>query len=122
MVASFHPSCDALKKKFWYLQKITVLLSRTLSQTPDLQNFASAYRSSKRVIDLAWQGGCSERDKLDRRRSAKLTVPPSSDARPLVYHSSHQALSTAQFSCAGPLATAASCYSQVCIDISLHER
>ena len=28
---------------------------------------------------------------------SKLTVPPSSDARPLVYHSNHQALSTAQF-------------------------
>ena len=34
-------------------------------------------------------------EKLDRRRSAKLTIPPSSDARPLVYHSNQQALSTA---------------------------
>jgi len=44
-------------------------------------NFASAYRSSKRVIDLLEKGGRSERDKLDRRRSTELTVPPSSDAR-----------------------------------------
>jgi len=48
----------------------------------------------------------SERDKLDRRRSTKLTVPPSSDARPLVYHSDRQALSTARFRRAGRLATA----------------
>jgi len=60
--------------------------SRTLSQTPDLYNFASAYRSSKRVINLARQGGRSKHNKLDRRWSAKLTMPPSSDARPLVFH------------------------------------
>jgi len=34
---------------------------------------------------------------------------PSSDARPLVYHSNHQALSTAQFNRAGQLATADTC-------------
>ena len=51
------------------------------------------------------KGGRSERDKLNRRQSAKLTVPPSSNAPPLVYHSNHQALSTAQFCCAGQLAT-----------------
>jgi len=75
------------------------------------------------------QGECSQRDKLDRRRSANrrarpeptrqsqrtlsetwipgwnlaisLTIPPSSDSRPLVYHSDHQAVSTARFHCAG---------------------
>ena len=51
----------------------------------------------------------SERDKLDRRRSTKLTLPPSSDARPLVYHSNHQAVSTAQFHRAGQLATVDTC-------------
>jgi len=40
-------------------------------------------RPWKRVIYLARQGERSERDKLDRRPSAKLTVLPSSDARPL---------------------------------------
>jgi len=33
--------------------KIMVLPSGTLSKTPDLENFALAYRLSKRVIDLA---------------------------------------------------------------------
>ena len=39
------------------------------------------------------QGGRWERDKLGRRRSTKLRIPPSSDARPLVYHTNRQALS-----------------------------
>jgi len=38
-----------------------------------------------------------------------LTIPPSSDARPLVYHSNHQGLSTSHFRCAGHLATADTC-------------
>jgi len=33
--------------------KIRILLSGTFSETPDLKNFAKAYRSSKRVINLA---------------------------------------------------------------------
>jgi len=51
----------------------------------DLQNFVTAYRSSKRVINLAEKGRRSERDKLGRRRSTskKLMIPPSSDARSL---------------------------------------
>jgi len=35
------------------------------------------------INDLAQQDGRSERDKLDRRRSTTLTVPASSDSRPL---------------------------------------
>ena len=58
------------------------------------------------VIKLARQRGRSECDKLDHRRSAKLTVPPSSDARPLIYRSDRQALSTTRFLPAGLLATA----------------
>ena len=40
------------------------------------------------------KSGYPERNKLNRRRSTKLTIglPPGSDARPLVYHSNHQAL------------------------------
>jgi len=38
-----------------------------------------------RVIDLARQGGRVERDKLGRCRSTKLTMAPSSDARPLQF-------------------------------------
>jgi len=33
--------------------KIRALPSKTFSWTPDLENFANAYRSSKRIIDLA---------------------------------------------------------------------
>jgi len=51
-------------------------------------------------------GGQSKRDKLDRRRSAVGAVAV---ARPLVYHSNHQALSTAQFCRTGQLATADTC-------------
>jgi len=55
------------------------------------------------------KGGRSERDKLDSGRSTKLTVPPSSDARPLVYRTNREALSTALFRRAGLSATANSC-------------
>jgi len=74
---------------------------RTLSQTPGFKNFVSAYRSSTRVINL---GGRSERNKLDRRWSTELTIPPSSDARPLVYSTipSH-----------GKLAAADTCFSYI---------
>jgi len=52
-----------------------------------------------------WLGkrGRTERDKLDRRRSTKLTVPPSSDARPLVYHGDRQARSTLQRDSVAPI-------------------
>ena len=61
-----------------------VLSFGTWSLTPDFTNFVMAYRSSKRAIILARErGGRSQRDKLDRRRSTKLTIPLSSDARPL---------------------------------------
>ena len=98
------------KKEIRVSPKIRVLPSGTLFQTPDFKKFAWAYRSSKRVIDLARERRTrSESDKLGRRRSKKLTVPPSSDARPLVYHSNHQTLSTAQFRRACQLVTADSC-------------
>ena len=40
-------------KEIQVCTKIRVLPSATLSQTPDSGNFASAYRLSKRIIDLA---------------------------------------------------------------------
>jgi len=48
-----------------------------------------------------------------RRRSAKLTIPPSSDARPctVVYRTDRQAPSAARFCRAGQLATAGTCFS-----------
>ena len=103
--ASFHPAYTVLKDNLGISKR--VLPSGTFSQTP---NFASVYRSSKRVIALARQDGRPERDKLDRRQSTKLTIPPSSDARLLAYHSNHKALSTAHFRRAGQLVTADTCY------------
>ena len=90
------PILHCIERTFKYLQKLWYFPLELLSQTSDFRKFASAYRSSKRVIDLGRQDGhSSTRDILDRRQSAKLTVPPSSDSRPLVYHSNHQALSAA---------------------------
>jgi len=101
MGASFHRSYTVLKESFDVSKNKSTSLG-TLSQTPGFEKFASAYPSLKRVIDLARQGGRSERDKLDRHRSAELTLPLSSDRRPLVYR---QALSRARFRRAGQLAT-----------------
>jgi len=42
--------------------------SGTLFQTPNLDNFASANRLSRPVIDLVDEGGRPELHKLDRRR------------------------------------------------------
>jgi len=42
-------------KEIQVSSKIRVLPRGTLSQTPDLENFASAYRSLKWVINLARQ-------------------------------------------------------------------
>jgi len=94
-----------VKRTFGYIQNKGTSPG-TLSQTPDL-------KISHRHIDRQTcyrQGGRSERDKLDRRRSAKLTIPPSSDSRPLVYHSNHQALSIARFRRTDLLATADTCF------------
>ena len=49
------PILHCVKRKFGYLQNKGTSLE-LLFQTPDLKIFASAYRSSKRVIDLARQG------------------------------------------------------------------
>jgi len=43
--------------------------SGTLAKTPDLENFATAYRSSKRVIKLSRQRWMLRADKVGRRRS-----------------------------------------------------
>jgi len=61
--------------------EIRVLPSETC---PKLWNLK--FRHSRSIVNLPRdKGGRSERDKLDRRLSAKLTVPLSSQARPLVY-------------------------------------
>jgi len=52
MGAYFHPSYTVLKGNSG-ISKYKGTSPGTLSQTRDLENFASMYRSSKRVIDLA---------------------------------------------------------------------
>jgi len=107
MKASFDLSYTLCYMEIWVPPKIRVLPSGTLPQTLyfECKNIVTKHRSSKCVINLA------QSDKLDCRRSTKLTIPPSSDARPLVYHSDHQALSTARFRRAGlgPNSTTAIC-------------
>ena len=73
------------------------------------ENFALAYPALIHIINLARQIRCSECDKPHHRRSTKLPIPLSSDNKPLVYHSSHQALSTARFCSADLLAKADTC-------------
>jgi len=68
-----------------HLETDTFKLHCLQTQTGLHENSASAYQSSNGAIDLTRHGGCSENDKLDRRRSTKLTVPPSSDAWPLKF-------------------------------------
>jgi len=66
MLASFHLSYTALKGNSG-ISKIKVLFYGTLSQTPE--NFALAYRSAERIINLAQQRWTIRVCKLDRRRS-----------------------------------------------------
>jgi len=74
------PILHCVKRKFGDLQEVRVL---SCGKNSDLENFASAYQSLKCVIDLAQQGGRSERDKLDHRQSTKLAILLSSDGQPL---------------------------------------
>jgi len=76
--ASFEQSYIALQRNT-AIYKITALSSGSFYETPDLENFATAYRSSKRVINLA------------RQRWTLSTC----DVRQLVYDSDRQALSGA---------------------------
>ena len=66
-------------KKIYVSTKITALPSGTLSHTPDFKKFCFLEPC------LLEKGGRSERDKVDRRRSAKLTISQSSDSRPLQF-------------------------------------
>ena len=90
LVGFVRPILHRVIRKFSYLQNKGTFLWNFVP-TPDFDNFASAYRSSKRVHNLARERrGRSERD--------KLTMPPSSDARLLVYRgwSSSSVYSTIQ--------------------------
>jgi len=52
----------------------------------------------------------------------KSTIPPSSDARPLVHRSDRQALSTARFRRAGLLATAGNIVTLSCSFVEAEDR
>ena len=72
-------------KEIWVglSSKIRVLSSGTLSKTTERKNLFRHIDRRDVLWTLLENGGRSERDKLHRRRSTKLTIPPSSDARPL---------------------------------------
>ena len=100
-----------------------VLPSGTLSETLDSDNFAKAYWSSKRAVcqSILIAETCYQPSfkKIDTHSVMNWTVisqliwqQPICDDRPLVYHSDRQALSTARFRRAGPLATADTCLDQ----------
>jgi len=93
-------------RKFGYLQNKSISLWNFV-QNSGLWKFTFGVSIVETCYRLSWQRW--DRNKLDRRRSTKLTIPSSSDARPLVNHSNHQAVSTAQFRRAGQLATADTC-------------
>ena len=107
--ASFHLSYNVLKRGNLGIYKNNSTSSGTLSQTPDVKNLLRRIDRRNVLSTLLDKGGRSERNNLDRRRSAKLTIPPSSDVRPLVYHSNRQALSTTLFRRGGLWATADTC-------------
>ena len=65
----------------------TVFCGHQLMRQPlnsGLKNFATAYRSSKHPSSSQLEKD-GRSDRLDRRRSAKLTIPPSFDARSLQF-------------------------------------
>jgi len=65
-------------KEIRVFPKIRVLPSATLPQTLDLK-----IHNDRSIVEICHQlsstNGCSERDKVDRRRSTKLTTLPNSD-------------------------------------------
>jgi len=119
MGASFHPSYTVLTGN----SAISKYKGTSLWNSVPNSVLMLRYIDRRNVLPT-WleKGRRSEHDKLDRHRSTKLTTPPSSDACPLVYHSNHQAVSTAQFRCAGQLATADTCLTEMSIHYACFDR
>jgi len=88
LLSTYHTLCC---KEVQVSTKIKALPSWTSSQNLDFVKNLLRCIARRNVFSVQF-------DKLDRRRSAKLTVPPSSDARPLVCHrrSSSSVCSTIQ--------------------------
>ena len=89
-----------LYPNYSFLPARGAMLARVLAMAMCLSVCPTASVTSRCSVERAG------RIELDRRRSTKLTTPPSSDARRLVYHSDRQALSTARFRRACQSATA----------------
>jgi len=113
--------------------KIMILPSRTLPQHSGFRKFRhdrsiveTCYQLSSTKVDaqsvinwtvvgqLSWQYNTKiiqyKICKASCCRGFRGAIPPSSDSRPLVYHSDRQALSTVRFRRAGQLATASTCW------------
>jgi len=82
MRAFFHPSYTVLTGNSAHFKNKGTSLWNSVPNSR--QKNLLWYIDRRNVLSTQHEkGGRSERDKLDRRRSTKLTIPPSSDARPL---------------------------------------
>ena len=117
MSAFFRPILHCVLRKFRYQQKCRVFPSETFFQLRTSPRHINR-RTWLRAINLAGESGRSARDKLDRRRSTKLIIHSSSDARPQFITGDRQPPSTARF-CRLATATADTCQSIQCAVIDL---
>ena len=89
MGASFHLSKTAVKGNWSISNNRGTSLWNFAPSCLDLENFATAYQSSKLE-----KGGRSEHDKLDRHGSTKTITPPTLDRCSLLQRSSSSVYST----------------------------
>ena len=82
MGASFQLSCTVLKGNSGIVKTKDAFLWNFVPNS-GLEKFRFGISIVEKCYRLSGQGGRSESDKLDRRRSTMLTIPPSSDSRPL---------------------------------------
>ena len=110
MGASFHPSYTVLKGNSGTFRNKGTSLWNFVPNS-GFKEILFQYIDRRNALSTSLdKGGRSERDKLDRRRYTKMTIPLSSDARPLQFITGDRhALSTARYSRAGQLATATTC-------------
>ena len=113
MEASFYQSYTVFQGNSGIYKDKRTFLSGTFSQTPDFENFTTAYRSSHVLPADLEKGGRSQRDKLDCRRPTEVindnNISALRRSTTVVYRIDRQALSTARFCRAGELATVDSC-------------
>jgi len=78
-----HAVLHCVLRKFGYLQKNKDTSLWNFFLNSGLKKYRHGISIIELVINLAREGGRSERDKLDRCQSTKLIISRSSDARPL---------------------------------------